>query len=317
MSPLCKSSKYNYNRKSKRPSPTKTAAFHLALDESNSYSRYLSRIKEISLFSSGIKVFAGMTVEAAIVLPLIMFFLLNLSSLMEMIRLHGNMELALTMVGNTISIYKGLEDAPPEEMAEKVADVALTRLYIQNELNQYLGEEYLRHSPLIGQGSSAYWGWNLRRQQDCVVIEFSYKVACPFPVPGFSEFNMSNQYYGHIWKGYTIPGTVTGEGLDTVFLSENAEVYHCKSDCTHLKLSVSRVSLTDALSGRNEDGERYVLCGRCQEEEYRGAVYITKTGDNYHYKSDCPGLKRTIYSATRAEVEALEMRMCSRCGGKQ
>ena len=47
---------------------------------------------------------AGMTVEAALVLPLCLFFLLNLGYLLEMIRLHNNLQLALLETGNKISL---------------------------------------------------------------------------------------------------------------------------------------------------------------------------------------------------------------------
>ena len=63
-------------------------------------------IKGISLFiSKKEKVPASMTVEAAIVLPLFLFFFLNLMSSIEMIRLHGNLQLALWETGNRMTVY--------------------------------------------------------------------------------------------------------------------------------------------------------------------------------------------------------------------
>ena len=46
-----------------------------------------------------------MTVEASIVLPLILFFFMNLASSIEMIRLHGNLQLALWETGNELIVY--------------------------------------------------------------------------------------------------------------------------------------------------------------------------------------------------------------------
>lgn len=48
---------------------------------------------------------AGMTVEASIVLPLFLFFFMNLASSIEMIRLHGNLQLALWKTGNELAVY--------------------------------------------------------------------------------------------------------------------------------------------------------------------------------------------------------------------
>ena len=50
-------------------------------------------IKGISLFTFFFKpLHAGMTIEASIVLPLFLFFFLNLGCAIEMIRLHGNLQ---------------------------------------------------------------------------------------------------------------------------------------------------------------------------------------------------------------------------------
>ena len=65
-------------------------------------------IEGISLFASRkktVKASGSMTVEAAVVLPLFLFFFLNLGSAMEMIRLHSNLQLALLQVGNRLSVY--------------------------------------------------------------------------------------------------------------------------------------------------------------------------------------------------------------------
>ncbi len=88
----------------KKPSPTNQSISSDSARNSDSQPdkiKYpLSRIcrfmegTSLSAFFSR-KVSAGMTVEAAIVLPLFLFFFLNMGCVIEMIRLHGNMQLAL------------------------------------------------------------------------------------------------------------------------------------------------------------------------------------------------------------------------------
>ena len=51
------------------------------------------------------KVQAGMTVEAAIVLPVCLLFLMNLGYAVEMIRLHNNLQFALWDVGGRTAVY--------------------------------------------------------------------------------------------------------------------------------------------------------------------------------------------------------------------
>lgn len=315
MSPLCDSSNYKqYLTTSKRPSPTKSTDLCPALDKgivSSKGKNYIKvffsfiRIKEISLFTSRKWVAASMTVEAAVVLPLLMFFLINLCSIIEMIRLHGNMELALTNMGNTLSIYRGVEE---------LTGATLSQIYIQNRIENYLGKEYLQQAPFSGgKESTPFIGWNLEAGEDILEIHFSYKVGCPYAIPGFSDFYMTNRYYSHVWNGYGIPGAEDGTGLETVFLTENASVYHLTMECTHLDLSIRETELQEALQSRNEEGDKYVLCGFCEDEPYEGVTYITDLGDCYHYRRDCTGLKRTIYSVTLAEARDLEIGPCSRC----
>ena len=61
-----------------------------------------SRIERASLLRG------SMTVEAAVVLPCFLFFFINLSSSLEMIRLCGNLEYALHNAGNEVCLYGSL-----------------------------------------------------------------------------------------------------------------------------------------------------------------------------------------------------------------
>lgn len=62
----------------------------------------VSRIERTSLLRG------SMTVEAAVVLPCFLFFFINLSSSLEMIRLRGNLEYALHNAGNEVCLYGSL-----------------------------------------------------------------------------------------------------------------------------------------------------------------------------------------------------------------
>lgn len=91
----------------KRPSPKHNN--HI-LSFAQSYHSNLCKlsdaIKGASLFiSKGGWLSASMTVEAALVLPLFLFFFLNLMYSIEMIRLHGNLQLALWETGNRMTVY--------------------------------------------------------------------------------------------------------------------------------------------------------------------------------------------------------------------
>ena len=92
-------------------------------------------IKRVSLSALLKKpVRAGMTVEAAVVLPLFLFFLLNLSCAVEMIRLHGNLQLALWETGSRLTVYGYV-------LEESDAASMLSWFYIREQLVEYAGKE--------------------------------------------------------------------------------------------------------------------------------------------------------------------------------
>ena len=123
-------------------------------------------IEGSSLFTSLIersvlKISGGMTVEAAVVLPLFLFFFLNLGSAMEMLRFHGKLQLALWDVGSGLAMYEyalenggqELVDALEEEEDEWWKDlvgVVLAASYVKGRLVDSLGEEYLESAPIRG-----------------------------------------------------------------------------------------------------------------------------------------------------------------------
>lgn len=289
-------------------------------------------IEEISLFISGkTKVRAGMTVEAAIVLPLFLFFFLNLCTSIEMMRLHGNLQLALWEVGNRMSVYGSILDdgAMTDEAlvqslteygvkidAEKdekdswfreLAGVVWSYTYVKSRIIEYLGETYLEGSPLAyGLDGLQFVESNVYESDDCFEVVLTYTVSPLSDISGFIPFRMANRYYGHLWNGYEIPDTE-----EVVYITEKGEVYHTSGECTYLQLSVQQVSLREAGESRNANGEKYEACGICCENSAPDTVYITKEGNCYHYQRNCFTLKRTIISVTLSEVE--QRRLCQRC----
>lgn len=266
-------------------------------------------IKRISLPAS-LKscVEAGMTVEAAVVLPLFLFFLLNLSCAIELIRLHGNLQLALWETGSRLAVYGyALEDS-------KVAAL-FSGFYIREQMEEYAGKEYLDNSPLKeGSKSLMMWESDIFSSEDELDVIVTYAVSPWSGLAGFSSFRMANRYYAHIWNGYGIPENPeqSEKELDIVYMTENGEVYHEDRNCTHLKLSVREVTRMEAEVSANQWGVSYSPCEKCKPDPADFTLYITEEGNRYHSDRNCSGLKRTVFSVLRSSVSAY--RACSRCG---
>lgn len=279
-------------------------------------------IKGKSLFISEKKVSGSMTVEAAIVLPLFLFFFLNLGCAIELIRLHCNLELALCDVGRRICIYQPMLTAIGEEADEpksppawwsEVKDISLSYAYIKKEVTEFMGKEYLNSSPIQdGTAGLQFMESEIFDAKDCVDIVVTYKAAPFMNVVGFRPFRMSNRYYAHLWNGFAISGREPeDEDQGVVYVAENGEVYHEDRSCGHLLLHIQTVSLDEARVRRNADGEKYVSCEICAENSLNESVYIAWEGTAIHWKRDCPGLKRTIYTIPRSK--AGKYRPCRDC----
>lgn len=291
-------------------------------------------VKGTSLFASFSRpVNAGMTVEAAIVLPLFLFFFLNLGCAIEMIRLHGNLQLALWQIGNRLSVYgyavDSGEDPQGEELLQNgeqenewwkdLAGIALSATFVKDQIIHSAGEAYLNQSPLVnGAEGLQLWESQIFGSGDEISIVVTYSVSPWSRLIGFDSFRMSNRYYSHIWNGYGLSDSSNAgngpEESQTVYVTETGSVYHLTQDCTHLKLSTRPVSTASVGGERNQNGGKYYPCERCAGGNATGVCYITSEGNRYHYDSGCSGLKRTVNAMPLNQAVESGYTPCSRCG---
>lgn len=279
-----------------KPSPTYQEKF------SNYVSRAVERLSPFIPFSSAVH--GGMTVEAAIVLPLCLIFLMNLGCAIEMIRLHNHLQLALWDTGSRLALYEcGFSD---NEAASLISAV-----YLRDRVTDYVGEEYLDNSPLV-RGSTGLQFWESEMSEnDRLDIKLTYSTGPLLSLVGFRGFRMANRYSVHLWNGYEIPEH--GEETELVYMAENGRVYHKDRECTHLLLSIRRVPRDGLEIERNQWGSKYVPCEKCTAGQCPESLYVTMEGQCFHYREDCPGLKRTVRTLTSEEAKGYPY--CSRCGG--
>ena len=79
-----------------------------------------------------------------------------------MMRLHGNLEVALWDAGRQVGIYGGILNAgdagEKEDNDDRLGTVAVSYTYVKNQICNQLGEEYLEQSPLEqGADSCNFW----------------------------------------------------------------------------------------------------------------------------------------------------------------
>lgn len=249
--------------------------------------------------------FSGsMTVEASILLPLLLFFFLHLLGTLEMLRLHSKVTFALWECGNQLAVYAAM----PEEFGEKIPDVAVSYLYVKNRIESFLGKEYLDTSPLVAgrQGlnylASDYDG-------GCIDIGVTYQVAPQISVFPFPYLRMVNRYYGKAWTGYE-----NNPDVKFVYVTICGEVWHSRADCTHIFITVKEADWNIIGYLRNKNGGKYYPCELCEKKEKGNKTYYTEYGDRYHKDKECSSLIRYIRAIQWSD--SISYRPCSRCVGK-
>ena len=253
----------------------------------------------------------SMTVEAAVIIPLLLFLVLNLTSVIEMLRLHSRLEMALWKYGKVMAVGSHMleMDEETDEISE-TATTLLTDAAVYLAVTNELGEEYLENSPLTYGKAGLSFLRSSYMEEDGIDIHLAYRVSPEFALPGFRSFWMVNRYYARAWTGYCVAGDEVV--AEYVYVTEYGTVYHESLQCSHLKRTIEMVGIDEVRVKRNDLGERYRICELCGLDGRTEAVYITPDGECYHALISCTALKRTLRVMEKEEAEA-DYQPCSRC----
>ncbi len=258
----------------------------------------------------------SMTIEAALLLPLILSFLMLMGSIVEMMRFSGRVQLELWNLGNQISMYGYLQDSiGEEEQASDPLGLAsmFTEAHIRTRLEHALGEEYMDNAPIEGE---LHVRVVQNPHEDTVEVVVTYTVSPWMAIAGFPSFQMRNTYYAHLWNGYDLSPSEAPSGA-LVYVTENGSVYHLERNCTYIDISVNRVDANSLLTLQTAEGISYLPCQICREPLPKEHYYITREGEVYHYDSHCSSISRTVFSIPMEEAGAY--RPCGKCaaGGRE
>ena len=271
-------------------------------------------VKRASSFVSR-KLKGSLTVESALVLPFFLFFILQIMSAINMIGMQSRLSAALHQTGNQMAFAGyAYKKTVGSALPEGIASVALTALYAENQILDYVGRDYLNKSCMKnGAAGLKFTGTSIMEHNDLIEIQISYQIEPIFPIMRFSSFSASQCYYGRAWTGYDVENGISDltEEDPMVYVTETGTVYHTNRNCTYLNPSVEAISASDIGSSRNESGGKYYACEICGSTRAEGTVYITSQGNSYHCTMSCSGLKRTIYTIPLSQTNGRGQ--CSKC----
>lgn len=281
----------------------------------------------------------SLTLEAAIAVPLFLFFAMNLLFIFEAVRLQSGLQAAVQQAGEQIceaAYYTrfavspgnsgdGAPDAADTTAAGTATDAEsgqalsfiLSETYVRNKVTSYLGDPFWRHTCVEGgRAGLSFAGSGIMTEGDRVDIVVSCRIRPFIRILAFPGFPMQARYCGHAWVGWTegSGGDENGGsgGGDRVYITKYGECYHTDPGCIYLNPQVRAVSAQEVDNCRNGDNAKYYPCATCRPGK-SGTVYITKEGDRYHSDRDCGGIVRHPDTMDSAAADA-HYRPCPKCG---
>lgn len=241
----------------------------------------------------------SISVEAAAILPVFLLGFLALISIGFEILFEMKMSEALYLEARHLSLecYDG-------------RNIALSE--VEKDIDNILKDLNANYVAIDGGAEGIDYSQSELDNNEYVILRATYDFM-PFGANIFGLFSIpvTRQCVMHIWCGYK--GGFFGDGdYDYVYVTEDSDVYHINRECTHIRLTVEKVSPGDIDRLRNNGGSKYYSCEICHSKKSDAEIYITPEGNRFHNTVTCSGLKRTV-RAIRVE-QIGDRRPCTRCG---
>lgn len=279
---------------------------------------------------------ASLTVEASMVLPLFLFFFICLLYFIQIITLQEVLQEAMTESGLSMAkaayFYSDFQDAGDAQAADasileegiQIGLQELTGAVINNTALKYTVASRLNIDNIInslivgGIDGIRFDGSSVLQGNDDIDIIIRYRIRIPLRIFGLQEMDMIQRVRLRGWNGYQLPplyAIIEEDDNDEaiVYITESGRVYHLKSTCSHISISIETISGKPTWQ-RNKNGGKYYPCEACCKgnEPDEGTYYITPYGDRYHKNRGCSKIKRTVKQVPLSEVN--DRSPCKRCG---
>ncbi|MDE6744972.1 MAG: pilus assembly protein [Lachnospiraceae bacterium] len=270
----------------------------------------------------------SMTLEAAILLPLFLFFMITILSLMDMLYFYGILEQRLHQIAKKMAIYAPATGLAAEVLAGNTEDneinadsgdigsIAATILgeqYVKNNLINGLMQQELRSSGVVGKSEGLNFLYSrIMTEGDVIDLVVSYEIEPQNNFFFLPAYPILNRCRVRAWTGYEVASINTNDaGERMVYITETGTVFHLTKTCTYLDLSIRPVANGELDLYRNQSGGIYAACELCGDGDAE-IYFITDYGKCYHTSLTCSGLKRTITEVPISQVG--DKSACSRCG---
>lgn len=257
---------------------------------------------------------ATITVEATIIFSLLLATGISLLFFVEIFRMENRIAGALSNTARTMGQYAVWFNQSEVQQKENLLSYGLQEISVfaaQKMIFDEIGEAQLEKSFIEG-GKEGVSFLGSYINGEYINLTVHYRVKIPVLFFELPSLPITQSCYLHGWCGKSGGADINSDKGQIVYITPYGTVYHLSRDCTHINLSVTKVSDQQVLLLRNSGGGKYYPCEKCCEEERAyGTVWITHEGDRYHAKRNCSGIKRSLQAVLLSEVG--NRSCCSKC----
>lgn len=251
------------------------------------------------------KLQASATLEATLIMPVIMSVILIFVWMIDIYRIHAEIETELYKIGTSLVAYSnagtlvGVDKDTKNELLVDLGKIAYTEGYVKSGLKK------LDCTKRVKKLTTLLSDFN---NSDYIDIKVSYYVAPYITMPGIKGIYVANRFHARMFVGYKCPDRTEEE---MVYVTRTGKVYHSSPDCKALQCKPDKVLKSKVDRKRNESGAIYYPCEVCENEPSGSYVYITPYGARYHNKAGCRELKLDVYKVYLSLVG--NRRKCKLC----
>ena len=284
-------------------------------------SHFLQYVRRTFLFSSGK---GSLTLEAALVLPLYMFFLITILYILNILHIQNVFQAAMEETARSINSYayvaEQFESLQSDERLEigssdadfvlmlaknQVSKITIKNNFLTDNIKNFANNSYIQNGY---KGISISFGDS--DLSESIDFNISYVVKLPFLPSGTFYIPITQRC---CFKAFTGTDIYEKEGSYTeyVYITATGAVYHTTPYCTYLNRYYDVIT-EDRMNVTWDTATDYQPCTHCAYNQPIGPTsFLCPSSKVYHNRTDCMYIQAVIYKVTKEYVGDLPM--CSRC----
>lgn len=265
-----------------------------------------------SAFFNHISKNGSLTIETALVFPFFIMVLLCFIYIINIIGFQQTIQLKLEDTARKISssayIAADMQDDSPDS---PLLSVPIFRtLFFTEDIKKLCKTTYIKNNEL----GISFLHSSIDTEKQTADIVITYSIQFPFLPGNLFSIPFVQRCQIRLFTGYIQSGLSDG-AEEIVYMTANGRVYHTDKYCSYLVHYTDSIALSSLPLYEKSKGVYYTPCNMCKPvTNLNGStsIYISSTGNVYHFSKDCYHLSSHIFSCPAGKVKDLYP-ICSRC----